>query len=162
YQRMTAIIFSFEGTVDKFMGDEVMAIFGAPYGKGDDALRAVRTALVLKAEWQKSMARRPPRERCELKIGLNTGKVLTGTVGSDARLDYSAIGEPVNIAAWLSASADPGQILITGKTLAAIGARFDVIPLGERALRGSKMRTAVFEVVEEDPGQSTLSGLRQP
>lgn len=160
YQRCTTITFSFEGTVDKFMGDSVMAIFGAPYSKGDDALRAVRCAMALKSEWSKAMAKRPPRERCELKVGLNTGKVLAGTIGSTARLDYTAIGEPVNIASWLCASAAGGQVLITGKTLAAIGARFDVTPLGERALQGSKARTAVFEVLEEDLGGGTLSGIK--
>ena len=160
YQRATTTIFSFEGTVDKFLGDGVMALFGAPYSKGDDALRAVRCAVALKMEWEKAMAKRPPRERCELKIGLNTGKVLAGTVGSEARLDYTAIGEPVNIASWVCATGEPGQVLITGKTLAAIGARFDVTPLGERPLYGSKVRTAVFEVIEEDSGSGTLSGVK--
>ncbi len=93
-------------------------------------------------------------------MGLNTGKVLAGTVGTEARLDYTAIGEPVNIAAWLCASANAGQVLMTGKTLAAIGARFDVTPLGERPLQGSKVRTAVFEVIEEDVGGGTLSGIK--
>lgn len=160
YERATRILFSYEGTVDKFMGDSVMALFGAPYSKGDDALRAVRAALALKSEWAKFMAKRPPRERCELKVGVNTGKVLAGTVGGDLRLDYTAIGEPVNLASWLCQSASPQQVLITGKTLAAIGARFDVTPLGERALQGSKSRTAVFEVLEEDAGSGTLSGVR--
>ncbi len=160
YQRATTTIFSFEGTVDKFLGDGVMALFGAPYSKGDDALRAVRCAVALKMEWEKAMGKRPPRERCELKIGLNTGKVLAGTVGSEARLDYTAIGEPVNIASWVCATGEPGQVLITGKTLAAIGARFDVTPLGERPLLGSKVRTAVFEVIEEDSGSGTLSGVK--
>ncbi|MBS1151365.1 MAG: Adenylate cyclase [Myxococcaceae bacterium] len=162
YQRATTTIFSFEGTVDKFLGDGVMALFGAPYSKGDDALRAVRCAVALKMEWEKAMSRRPPRERCELKMGLNTGKVLAGTVGSEARLDYTAIGEPVNIASWVCATGEPGQVLITGKTLAAIGARFDVTPLGERPLFGSKVRTAVFEVIEEDSGTGTLSGVKGP
>ncbi len=159
HQRMTALVFSFEGTVDKFLGDAVMAVFGAPYGRGDDALRAVRAALVMRSDWKKVMARRPPRERCDLKIALNTGKVLAGNVGSESRLDFCVVGEPVNVAAWLAAVAEPGQVLITGKTLAAIGARFDVIPLGERALHGSKLRSAVFEVVEEDPSQNTASGV---
>ncbi|MBL8956073.1 MAG: FHA domain-containing protein [Myxococcaceae bacterium] len=160
YERSTRILFSFEGTVDKFLGDSVMALFGAPYSKGDDALRAVRAALALKVEWTKFIAKRPQRERCDLKVGVNTGKVLAGTVGGDLRLDYTAIGEPVNIASWLCQSASAQQVLITGKTLAQIGARFDVTPLGERALQGSKTRTAVFEVLEEDAGSGTLSGVR--
>ncbi len=160
YRLATQLIFSFEGTVDKFLGDQVMALFGAPYSKGDDAIRAVRAAMALKAEWTRAMLSRDPSERLQLRVGLNTGKVLAGTVGSDARVDYTAIGEPVNIASWLCSSAEPGQVLLTGKSLASIGARFDVTPLGERPLFGSKARTAIFEVLDEDNDSGTLSGIR--
>lgn len=160
YRVATPLLFSFEGTVDKFMGDSVMALFGAPYGKGDDAIRAVRASMALKAEWERAMYKRPVAHRRALKVGLTTGKVLAGTVGTEARLDYTAIGEPVNVASWLCQSAEPGQVLITGKTLAAVGARFDVTPLGERPLLGSRVRTAIFEVLEEDDDSGTLSGIR--
>jgi adenylate cyclase len=160
YRVATPLVFSFEGTVDKFVGDAVMALFGAPYGKGDDAIRAVRAGMALKAEWERAMQKRPPKERFPLKVGLTTGKVLAGTVGSELRLDYTAIGEPVNMASWLCQSAAGGQVLITGKTLAAVGARFDVTPLGERPLLGSRVRTAVFEVLDEDDDSGTLSGVR--
>jgi adenylate cyclase len=156
----TPLIFSFEGTVDTFAGDSVRALFGAPYGKGDDAIRAVRAAMALKAEWERAMQKRPEGERLMLKVGLTTGKALTGSVGTEARLDSAAIGEPVNVAAWLCQSADAGQVLITGKTLAAVGARFDVTPLGERPLLGSRVRTAIFEVLDEDDDSGTLSGVR--
>jgi class 3 adenylate cyclase len=116
--------------------------------------------MALKAEWAKAMLTRPPEERLQLRVGLNTGKVLAGTVGSEARVDYTAIGEPVNIASWLCSSAEPGQVLLTGKSLASIGARFDVTPLGERPLFGSKARTAIFEVLDEDNDSGTLSGIR--
>lgn len=160
YKVATPLIFSFEGTVDKFVGDSVMALFGAPYGKGDDAIRAVRSAMALKAEWERAMQKRPENERLLLKVGLTTGKVLAGSVGTEARLDYTAIGEPVNVASWLCQSAEAGQVLITGKTLAAVGARFDVTPLGERPLLGSRVRTAIFEVLDEDDDSGTLSGVR--
>lgn len=159
YRLATQLMFSFEGTVDKFTGDAVMALFGAPYGKGDDAIRAVRAAMALKAEWERVTQKRPPKERLPLKVALNTGKVLAGTVGTEARLDYTVIGESVSLASWLCTSAEPGQVLITGKTLAAVGARFDVTPLGERLLHG-RTRTAVFEVVDEDSDSGTLSGIR--
>lgn len=160
YQRMTGLVFSFEGTVDKFVGDSVIALFGAPYAKGDEALRAVRCALAMRAEWERAMNRFPPNQRCYLKIGLNTGKVLAGTVGAEPRMDYTALGEPVNVAAWLGATAMPGQILITGKTLAAVGARFDVTPLGERIIRPPRDKCAAFEVLEEDAALHTSPGVR--
>ncbi len=149
HRRVTGVVFSFEGTLDTVTGDSAMACFGAPYSRGDDALRAVRAALTLKADWDKAMQKRPAQHRCALRIGLTTGKVLAGTVGSEGRLDHATLGEPVDIVAWLCASGQPGQLLITGKTLAAIGARFDVNPLGERTL-GPRDRMAVFEVLEED------------
>ena len=160
YEKMSGLVFSFEGTVDKFLGDGVMAIFGAPYGKGDDALRAVRTALTMQSEWDRAMAKFAPEERCPLRIGLNTGRVLAGTVGSEVRLDYTAIGEPVNVAAWLCGIASARQVLISGKTLAAIGARFDVTPLGERLLRTGRDKVPVFEVIGEDVPQTTAPGSR--
>jgi adenylate cyclase len=158
YSRMTQVIFSFEGTVDKFIGDAVMAVFGAPFARSDDASRAVRCALACRRDFQEMMRRRPMSEMCGIKIGLNTGKVLAGTLGCQERIEYTCLGDAVNIAERLQSTANPGQVLITGKTLASIGARFDVEPLGECQLKGKKRKVAVFEVVEEasdlytDPG----------
>ena len=161
YRVATPLVFSFEGTLAKVDGDSLVALFGAPYARGDDAIRAVRAALAIEAEWERLMQRRRQSDRVGLKLGLSTGKALAGTVGSDQRLDYAALGEPVNLATWLCTSADAGQVLVTGKTLAAVGARFDVTPLGERPLLGSRVRTAVFEVLEEDDDAGTLSGVRK-
>ncbi|MFZ5468212.1 MAG: adenylate/guanylate cyclase domain-containing protein [Myxococcota bacterium] len=161
YQRMTRLIFSFEGTVDKFLGDAVMALFGAPYAKSDDPLRAVRTAIALRAEWNKAMLQRPTEQRTELKIGLSTGSLLSGIVGSEARVDFTAVGEVVNVAAWLSASAAPGQILITTQTLSAVAGRFDVRALGGRPLHAAKAKVQAFEVIAEDTAGSTSPGVRE-
>jgi adenylate cyclase len=160
YSMATSLVFSFEGTVVQCVADSVMAVFGVPYGKGDDAIRAVRSALALKTKWERLMRKHPVNERLPLKVGLTTGKVLAGAIGTELRLDYTAIGEPVNVASWLCQSANPGQVLITGKTLAAIGARFDVTPLGERPLFGSRVRTALFDVLDEDDDSGTMPGLR--
>jgi class 3 adenylate cyclase len=156
----TQLFFSFEGTVTGFEGDACKALFGAPYQRGDDGIRAVRAAMALKAEWERHVKKLPVKERYPVRIGLNTGKVIAGTTGNEQRLDYHVFGEVPSVAALLAASAEPGQVLITGKTLASIGARFDVTPLGERALHGSRVRTAVFEVVDEDSDSGTLSGVR--
>lgn len=161
FSRLTAqLCFSFEGAVVGVTGAAVTALFGAPFSKGDDAIRAVRASIALKAEWEDAIEKRPPKERVGVRVGLHTGKVLTGTVGTDARLDVPALGEPMHLTHLLCASASPGQLLITGKTLAAVGARFDVTPLGERPLEGSRTRTAVFEVIDEDSDSGTLSGIR--
>jgi adenylate cyclase len=159
HAKMGGLIFSFEGSVEAFLGDSVRALFGAPYGKLDDAVRAVRAGLALRADWQRAMERRPEDERCELRIGIHTTKALVGMIGTEPRLDLSAVGEGVPVAAWLAATATPGQVLITGKTLASVGARFDVMPLGERLLRAPKDKIAAFEVLEEDVPQLTSPGV---
>ncbi|MFN7133616.1 MAG: adenylate/guanylate cyclase domain-containing protein, partial [Myxococcales bacterium] len=159
YARMTRVVFSFDGTVDKFIGDGVMAIFGAPYARPDDASRAVRCALAMRREFVDMILHRPPDERCGLKVALNTGKVLAGTLGSESHLSYTALGDAVNIAARLQSSAHPGQVLMTGRTLAATGARFDVAPLGERELKGKREKVPVFEVLDEDQDLHTSPGV---
>jgi class 3 adenylate cyclase len=162
HAKMSGLIFSFEGTVETFLGDSVRALFGIPSGKPDDPVRAVRAGLALRADWQRTMARRPADERCELRIAIHTTKALAGMVGPETRLDLSAVGEGVPVAGWLASTASPGQVLITGKTLASIGARFDVLPLGERLIRPPKDKVAAFEVLEEDVPVVTNPGMSGP
>ncbi|HEX8824220.1 MAG TPA: adenylate/guanylate cyclase domain-containing protein [Archangium sp.] len=160
HSHMGGLIFSYEGTVEAFVGESLRALFGAPYAKNDDAVRAVRAALALRSDWERYMATRPMEERCELRIGINTGRAFVGLVGPESRPSYSAVGEGVHVASWLAGTAMPGQVLITGKTLAVIGARFDVMPLGERLIRPPRDKVAAFEVVDEDIPQLTKAGTR--
>jgi adenylate cyclase len=159
YERVTGLLFSFEGTVTRVRGGSLMAVFGAPFSKADDAQRAVRAAIAIRDEWVKVMSPRLAKDRRAVRMGLNTGKALAGLIGSDARLEYTAVGESVDVAGWLCQVAEPGQVLITGKTLAAVGARFDVQPLGERALEGGAGHVAVFELLDEDVAQHTSPGV---
>jgi adenylate cyclase len=160
HARMSGIVFSFEATVEGFLGESMRALFGVPYAKGDDAVRAVRAALALRADWERGMARRPQDERCELRIALHSTKALVGMIGTEARTEYTAVGEGMGVAGWLASTAAPGQVLMTGKLLAATGARFDVMPLGERVVRPPRDKVAVFEVIEEDMGMLTNPGIR--
>ncbi len=160
HSHLGGLVFSFEGTLEAFFGESLRALFGVPSSKPDDAVRAVRAALALRADWERTMARRPAEERCELRIGINTARVLAGLVGPESRPSFSAVGEGVNVASLLAATATPGQVLITGKTLAVIGARFDVVPLGERLLRAPRDKVAAFEVMDEDIPQLTNPGVR--
>ena len=160
HSHLGGLIFSYEGTVEAFVGETLRALFGAPYAKNDDAVRAVRAALALRSDWERYMATCPMDERCELRIGINTGRALVGLVGPETRPTYAAIGDGVHVASWLAGTGMPGQVLITGKTLAVIGARFDVMPLGERLIRPPRDKVAAFEVVDEDVPQLTSPGLR--
>lgn len=158
HQQMSAWVFGHEGTVDAFLGDSVRAIFGTPYARGDDTLRAVRCALAMREEWERTAESVLSQPACPLGIGLHTGVALTGVIGSGARLDHACVGEPVSVASALCGVAAPGQILVSGKTLAAIGARFDVTPLGERILPAGRERLPVFEVLGEDMLQDPSFG----
>jgi adenylate cyclase len=159
FQRVcTQQLFSFEGTVTGFGAGQGRALFGAPYARGDDAIRAVRAALSLRAEWGRVLAARFQGLSLGVKAGLSSGKVLAGTAGAEERLEYCVLGEAPGQAALAAGLGAAGQVLVTSKTLAAIGARFDVRPLVERPLQGSRVRLPLFEVLEEDPDLGTLSG----
>lgn len=123
------------GVVDKYVGDEIMALFGAPVARGDDALRAVRAAIRMQSE-----------AKIKLGIGINTGEVVAGNMGSARRLNYTVLGAPVNLAARLCSEAQPGQILISETTLDRVGDRVQVSALGERNIKGFSKPIRVFEV----------------
>jgi class 3 adenylate cyclase len=160
FQRLvTQLVFSFEGAVQRFDGESATVVFGAPSSRGDDGIRAVRAALTIAAEWT-ALSVRLTKAPVPLRAGLNSGKAVVGLAGTEQRLDFHLLGEVPLLARLLAASAEAGQVLLTGKTLAAVGARFDVTPLGERALSGSKVRIAVFEALDEDHDSGTLSGIR--
>jgi class 3 adenylate cyclase len=147
YRKMTEVVFSFGGTVDKFIGDEVMAIFGAPYSYGDDASRAIRAALAMREAFRGIKERHDFMEGA-LKIGLHHGKVLAGTVGGEHRLAYTAVGDTVNVASRLVMEATPDQILASTVVLrASAPLQVQAVPMGERRLRGRVEPVEVCELV---------------
>jgi class 3 adenylate cyclase len=107
-------------------------------------VRAVRAALTLRERWQRTV----PDDHCAIKVGLHTGTALTGMVATERRADYVAVGEPVNTAAWLVGLAAADQVLVTSKTLSAVSKRFEVEPLGERAVN-ERNNVAVYQVLSE-------------
>jgi adenylate cyclase len=145
---LTEIIFRNGGTVDKFMGDCVMAFWGAPNPQEDHAKRALQAAEEMlgwlevgNARWSKQLG-----VKVELAIGVNTGVAVVGNLGSESRMEYTMIGETVNIAARLEAIARPGQILTTAATVDAVGSLFEVVEIGERTLPGQQASMMLYEV----------------
>ncbi|MGH9668492.1 MAG: adenylate/guanylate cyclase domain-containing protein, partial [Terriglobales bacterium] len=131
FTRITDVVFDHGGTLDKYLGDGLLAVFGAPISKGKDAANAVGAAiaiqkLVLELN-RDSAARRWP----ELKVGIgvSTGIVTAGNIGSPRRLDYTVVGDTVNVASRLVSHAAGGQILITEATAADLGPGFDCAPM---------------------------------
>jgi adenylate cyclase len=149
YTLMIETTFKHDGTLDKFLGDAVMAIFGAPIAHPDHSLRAVRTALAMQEGIIELNARRQTegKEPITVGIGVSAGAAVAGTVGTADRMEYTVIGDTVNLAARLESSAKPGQILISQPTYAAVCDLVDVRPLGPIRVKGKEEEVDVYEVL---------------
>jgi class 3 adenylate cyclase len=106
----------YEGTINQFLGDGFMALFGAPLAHEDHARRAVLTALALQHTLQEAQLGEPYGMECAFRIGLNSGLVVVGSIGDNLRMDYSGIGDTTNLASRLQDHAAPGDILISEST----------------------------------------------
>ncbi|HEX5748415.1 MAG TPA: adenylate/guanylate cyclase domain-containing protein [Archangium sp.] len=145
----TEIIQRRGGIIDKFIGDCVMAVWGSPQSHPDDALRAVQAAEDLR-RWL-DVGNRRWRARwgieIQLAIGIHTGPAVAGNVGSEKRMEYTVIGDTVNVAARIESMAQPGQILVSESTRERIGdSGVELVPAGERQLHGRTAATRIFEV----------------
>jgi adenylate cyclase len=146
---VSEIIFKHSGTLDKYIGDGLMALFGAPYASELDAIKAVRAAV----EMQRAMVTFNERLRADnlpsiqIGIGVNTGAAIVGYIGSESRLDYTAIGDTVNTAARLESLAQPSQIVISENTMQSLDETFRVRSLGTERLKGKHVNLRILEVV---------------
>jgi class 3 adenylate cyclase len=144
----TEIVFRHAGIVDKFIGDSMMAIWGAPREQDDHAMRAVDAADDILA-WLE-LANQHFRERYQVAIrlafGINSGPCVVGNIGSETRMEYTAIGDVVNVAARLEAIARPQQILITRATADLLDARYECVEVGIKQLSGRESAVEVLEV----------------
>ena len=139
--RMTEIVFAHGGTVDKYIGDAVMAIFGAPFPGDNDPLNAVKCALQMREAFEQMVEETSDiddMENMRVHIGINTGNVVVGTVGSTLRMEYTALGDTVNIASRLEALSRAGQIVLGESTANAVKGEVPVLPLGNVRLKGKK------------------------
>jgi len=148
FSKMTDITFQYDGTLDKYIGDGLMAVFGAPMQKDDDAVRAISAALKMRKERKVMMGNIPKYKKFDIRIGINTGKVVAGNIGSPKRMDYTVIGDPVNIASRLESIAKPNQILIGEETYRLTKNRFTVRSEGLRHVKGKSQALLVYEVMD--------------
>jgi adenylate cyclase len=156
--QMSNIIFAQRGTVHQLLGDGIVAVFGAPFSYGNDAARAVAAALEMKAAFERLSASRPGVGTRNLRAGIHTGWLLTGTIGSARRMDYALIGETVNTASRIQSSAAPGAILISEATYPLVVETFATKKLGLQQLRGRSEPLQIFEVVGRRGGASAGAG----
>jgi PAS domain S-box-containing protein len=137
-----------EGIIDKFMGDSVMALFNTPFVEQEDhALRAVRAALAVIYDLDAARETLAPEYRLHMGIGIHTGDAVLGNIGSPYRLDFSAIGDAVNLAKRLQEVALPGQILMSQATYERTKEWVEVIPLDPIQVKGRQSLEQVYELV---------------
>ncbi|MGD9905114.1 MAG: CHASE2 domain-containing protein [Vicinamibacterales bacterium] len=154
FTRMVAVVFAHRGTVDKFVGDMVMALFGAPLDDPDHADHAVQTALQMVDELG-DLNRRwavEGRTPLDIGIGINTGEMIAGNIGSDTIMSYTVIGDNVNLGARLeSLNKDFGtRILISEATRRQLKGHYDVRALGEVTVKGKTRPVTIYEVRPPD------------
>jgi len=152
FSEMVEVIFRHEGTLDKFIGDSVMAVFGAPFAQEDNARRAADTAIEMQAALARLNASVPEGERVSFRIGIHSGKAIAGDVGSERRSDYTVLGNTVNVAARLESEvAKPGQIVVSDATNAALGGGYETRRVGAVEVAGISRPVECFEIVGKEP-----------
>jgi len=150
FERWAADVFALDGTLDKYIGDAVMAVFGAPLRQADHARRAVATALAMRQSLDGFNRLRPQEPELRVRIGINSGRVIAGDIGSPLHRAYTVIGDAVNIASRLeTAVAQPGQIVIGQATCLLLQDHYLCESLGQVQLRGKRQMIEAYRVVGE-------------
>ena len=154
FERMVEIIFKYEGTLDKFVGDEIMALFGSPVSHPDDPLRAVKTALEMLQVLAEYNEEREAKglNPVHIGIGINTGEVVAGYLGSSRALEYTVIGDAVNTGARLCSLAKAGEIIISEDTLSRVRDYVEVEELPPTQVKGKAKALKIYNVLREKTG----------
>jgi len=157
FDLMLAEVHRYEGTVNQFLGDGIMALFGAPIAHEDHARRAVHAALgIARAldEYRRELTPRGVTFRA--RQGLNTGLVVVGSIGGDLRMDYTAIGDTTNVAARLQQAAEPGRVTISDATHRLVQGYFDTRSIGAMHLKNREEPVVAWEVLAAREARTRL------
>ncbi len=162
HQRVSQAVYRYEGTIAQLLGDGVLAFFGAPVTHEDDPIRAVYAALdIQQSICQYALELKGSVDGFQMRIGLNTGLVVVGNVGSDMHMEYLAIGDAVNLAARLQSAAQPGCNLISENTARLVKATFELQPQGKIQVKGKTEPVAVFEVIKRKAAPESPRGFEE-
>jgi adenylate cyclase len=142
YDIATSAIFRYDGTLDKLVGDEVMAFFGAPLHWQDHPNRAVAAARQI----QRALAQLPADASVDVGIGISTGSAFVGNVGGKDFTDYTVLGDTVNVAARLQGAAAPGEILLADETYSQVSEQFPAAQRRELDLKGKSETVIAWEI----------------
>jgi adenylate cyclase len=146
---MADIVFQFNGTLDKFIGDAVMAVFGAPIQREDDPKRAIRSAVLMQETIKKMNKNRPPETQFHVRIGINTGQCVAGLVGSPQRMEYTVLGDAVNTASRIESHTLPGKIYISHSTYLKIKDEFNTKILEPISVKNKSAPVKIYEILFE-------------
>ena len=147
-ERMMEAVHRYEGTVNQVMGDGIMALFGAPLAHEDHAVRACYAALAMQQAIRRYTVeiRREHGIEVQVRVGLNSGEVVVRAIGSDLRMDYSAVGQTTHLAARMEQLATPGSTRLTAETLRLAEGFVEVVPIGPVPVKGMASPVEVFEL----------------
>jgi class 3 adenylate cyclase len=153
----------YEGTINQFLGDGFMALFGAPVACEDHARRAVLAALALQKAIQDEQFVPGAGETVEVvtRMGLNTGQVVVGTIGDNLRMDYTAMGDTTNLAARMEQSAEPGTVYLSASTYRAVSDYIECEPLGTIQMKGKSAPVGVYKALHEKLIRTRLEAATQ-
>jgi class 3 adenylate cyclase len=149
FEHMIRPIYKYEGTVARLMGDGILAFFGAPITHEDDSHRAILAGLdiVNGINGYRDLVMRRWGIDFDVRIGINTGMVVVGNVGSDLQMEYTALGDAINIAARMEQTAQPGSVQVTAETQRLVSSWFDFEDLGKISLKGKDQPIRVYRVL---------------
>ena len=151
FEVIVNVVFRHAGTVDKFIGDEIMVLWGAPVTRDDDPVRAVRAALEIQSELKAFNMSRAAEGLIQIHLGIamNTGNLVAGYIGSTRTMSYSVIGDVVNVAHGICPAAKAGQIIVSENTYAHVKDVFEVAKLAPFRAKGKNDLIPIYEVLSE-------------
>ena len=144
---MADAVLAQEGTIDKFMGDAIMAWFNAPIPQPDHTLRAVKTALIIRESIENLYKELPAEAHLYFGVGIHCGDAVLGLIGTEKRLEYTAISDSVNIAKRIQENSARNQILISRIAYEQVKKKVDAKPHADMSLKGKTQPLEVFEVL---------------
>ncbi len=149
FESMVDILFRWNGTLDKYVGDELIGLFGAPVALEDAAWHAVQCAIDMQAALREFNHARQQKgmEPIHVGIGINTGMVVSGMIGSSRTMQYTVIGDAVNTAARLCSLAKPGEIIVSETTIASVADKVEMIALPATKVKGKAQALRIYNVV---------------
>jgi adenylate cyclase len=161
FEVMVEVLFRYEGTLDKYVGDEIMALFGAPVSHPEAPIRAVHCAVEMQKSLREFNRTRMAEglEAIEIGVGINTGEVVFGAMGTSKTMQYTVVGDAVNLASRICSIAKPGEVLITEDTASHSHDKFDMVSLPPVKVKGKEKEVNIYNVtsLKSDEWQADLT-----